>query len=550
MSTEKESCPSMATCQVEVPSDAIRLESFRAPKEHQCGYDCEFVTPPPSLLQSECSICLQILREPHLISCCGHNYCRVCIELVSKENRPCPLCSKPNFTVLPNGSLERALNQLEVHCSRCNLGCKWTGGLGKLEEHLNEDPTPENQLDGCEYVEVECIHGCGGRFQRGQASHHQTEVCPQRPFCCDYCQDYTSIHADVVYRHWPVCKCYPLSCPNWCTVYAIERQNLDEHLNTECPLKVIECEFHYAGCEDQVLRKDMPSHLEENHVQHTTLLAAINQKLAEDLAEKDEQLSQLHEEMQTQLSILRNQQELEIGKLQQENNWLKMELAEVREEVAALVHNCKLATTELKSIQKSQKDELKREDEILKKNISDLRSSLDQGKDALSEQCYSVQAYIGLFPVEFKLEKFEQHKLENDSWQSPPFYSHLQGYKMCLVVNANGHGSSQGEHVSVWVHLMQGEFDDSLKWPFKGEVTFQLLNQLGDKNHARGTIPFTRWTPDIYGCRVRGGERAEKGLGLQRFIDHTDLDFNAVKNRQYLKGGCLRFRVTGVKLSK
>ena len=61
-------------------------------------YECEFVEHPPKHLQSECPICLQILREPHLISCCGHSYCEACIERVGKDGKPCPLCNEPGFT--------------------------------------------------------------------------------------------------------------------------------------------------------------------------------------------------------------------------------------------------------------------------------------------------------------------------------------------------------------------------------------------------------------------------------------------------------------------
>ena len=155
---------------------------------------------------------------------------------------------------------------------------------------------------------------------------------------------------------------------------------------------------------------------------------------------------------------------------------------------------------------------------------------------------------MGLFPVEFTMKDFEHCRSEDGEWQSPPFYSHLQGYKMCFLVNANGHGSAKGTHVSVWVHLMRGEFDDQLNWPFRGEVTIQLLNQLGDMYHATGTIHFTDWTPDMYRNRVERREKAERGLGIQEFIGHHDLTFNAAKNRQYLRDGRLCFRVTRVKL--
>ena len=51
----------------------------------------------------------------------------------------------------------------------------------------------------------------------------------------------------------------------------------------------------------------------------------------------------------------------------------------------------------------------------------------------------------------------------------------------------------------------------------------------------------------MYRSRVERRERAEKGLGIQEFIGHHNLDFNPAKNRQYLRDGRLCFRVTRVK---
>ena len=42
----------------------------------ECGYDSGlFVDDPPKYL--ECPLCLSILREPHLLSCCGAHICEV-----------------------------------------------------------------------------------------------------------------------------------------------------------------------------------------------------------------------------------------------------------------------------------------------------------------------------------------------------------------------------------------------------------------------------------------------------------------------------------------
>ena len=117
---------------------------------------------------------------------------------------------------------------------------------------------------------------------------------------------------------------------------------------------------------------------------------------------------------------------------------------------------------------------------------------------------------------------------------------------MCLSVIANGRGDGKGTHVSVYAHLMRGEFDDHLKWPFRGHVTVAMLNQLEDNNHPIETIRFSKVTDkDIVG-RVTGRGKAPSGRGYPTFIAHTDLDYNPAKNCQYLKYDCLRFRVVKV----
>ena len=123
------------------------------------GYDCEFVTPLPEAIQAECPICLSILREPCLISCpCGQKICRECVERIKNDKKPCPLCNKTDFTFLRDNGLERQLKARDVFCSKKKLGCQWKGKLGDFEQHLNENPSPEEQLTGCGFVEVECKH--------------------------------------------------------------------------------------------------------------------------------------------------------------------------------------------------------------------------------------------------------------------------------------------------------------------------------------------------------------------------------------------------------
>ena len=55
---------------------------------------------------------------------------------------------------------------------------------------------------------------------------------------------------------------------------------------------------------------------------------------------------------------------------------------------------------------------------------------------------------------------------------------------------------------------MKGQFDDHLKWPFRGEITIQIVNQDGDHHHVEKTIPYNDKTPDNTAGRVTGKNRA------------------------------------------
>ena len=146
-------------------------------------------------------------------------------------------------------------------------------------------------------------------------------------------------------------------------------------------------------------------------------------------------------------------------------------------------------------------------------------------------------------PPAIIMTDFSQHKSAGDSWQSPPFYSHIGGYKMCLEVDAKGYGDET--QVSVFVYLMRGEYDDDLLWPFRGDITLQLCNRREDAGHIKHTVVFD--DDDDATERVTEGEQAGYGLG-DDIIPHTALCYDASKNTEFLVNDSLKFRVTAIKL--
>jgi TNF receptor-associated factor 4 len=103
-----------------------------------------------------------------------------------------------------------------------------------------------------------------------------------------------------------------------------------------------------------------------------------------------------------------------------------------------------------------------------------------------------LESRVQVAPIVFRMCEFDRRLKLNHGWVSGPFYSHPGGYRMCLSVSARGDGVGSGTHSSLYVCLMQGINDDALPWPFRGEVTVQLLNQLQDGGHRQETIHFTK----------------------------------------------------------
>ena len=91
-------------------------------------------------------------------------------------------------------------------------------------------------------------------------------------------------------------------------------------------------------------------------------------------------------------------------------------------------------------------------------------------------------------PFRFSLPNYAHYKRHGLKWYSPAFYSHPLGYHFCVEVNANGAGSADCTHVSLFLHVLPGPFDDELTWPFRGSAVIQLLNTKREGGHYEKTI--------------------------------------------------------------
>ena len=204
----------------------------------------------------------------------------------------------------------------------------------------------------------------------------------------------------------------------------------------------------------------------------------------------------------------------------------------VSREPADLKKNLRQTTEDLKK----ENHELRKHNELLK----DKQNATEKEVEILKET-HQMKLMVGVFPVDFHVT----YDKDKEIIYLPSFYTHSSGYQMRIQFCPNGCGKGKGTHVSLYTQLMQSEYDDLLKWPFRGEITVQIVNQAGDHSHVEKTFPYNDETADDMAGRVTG-KKIAKGWGFHHFLAHTDLEYNAAKKTQYLKDGIIIVRVVKV----
>ena len=187
------------------------------------------------------------------------------------------------------------------------------------------------------------------------------------------------------------------------------------------------------------------------------------------------------------------------------------------------------------NVKMKQEDMDKHEEDSMKEHLKLLKEAYEK----LREQKTVI-------PMTHYIEKKDSGK----SWYSPPFYVFPRGYKMCLNVRAGGDGDDDGTHVSCYLHLMSGEYDDTLEWPFQGQVKLELLNQLEDKDHLKRIIFGFNESRSLESRQRVIEKQYGQGWGCLKFISHSELSLKSSLNCQYLKDDTLYFRVSVTFTSK
>ena len=555
------------------------------------GYDRDYIELPADDLL--CKICQYPSREPILTVCCGHNFCKTCLERyrMSKviDHGSCPYCRETRFQTMPDKRTERYVLNLKVFCPHKQLGCKWTGELRSVDSHVNEKSSIST---GCPFTELECSNGCGVVMQRRLVEGHLKSECELREVKCEYCVT-TGVFHWIVGAHQKECPKYPVECPNHCEAGHVKREEFSKHLK-ECPLAIVECPYAAVGCESVVRKNEQMEHVMGSvgqhmefsknailHMQSELECAKKNsQNTSDRLDAKEKELQSVKRELEATKSRLDDtEHDLKIirGDLQttkerstlkdQAMIGIKRELQDIKERFRIsqeVQSHLKLAINEkereMGEMRKNTAQNIQTLNEMmqkLKKRLEETEKSLQHQLDVTtplfesvfgSKWCMELNSLANsgnqFLPVVFKLTDFEKYKKSGGNWDSPGFYTENGGYQMYLKVFPNGFNTvgAHGTHVSVWVPLMKGDYDDHLIWPIKGTLTVQLLNQTRDDNHSEPIEFF--FDGSSSSCqRVTTRSAARSGIWCFQFLPHKRLPYDADKRCQYLKDDCVFFRV-------
>ena len=130
----------------------------------------------------------------------------------------------------------------------------------------------------------------------------------------------------------------------------------------------------------------------------------------------------------------------------------------------------------------------------------------------------------------FRVENYKAMMKKKGTFYTQSFYTSSEGYHIAVAVKFN----DSGTHITPVFGVLKGDNDKKLSWPFIGQVTFTLLNQLENDNHYYATTSIT--TEDQI--------MANSCWSLSDFFPSSGLDHDPVKKTQYLKDDTLYFSVS------
>jgi len=401
-----------------------------------------------------CAVCEQVLLFPVSFPECSHHACNECFNQLTKDKKMKRVCPRDGVSinrreVIVDGSLQDELKNLEVICPMADNQCTWKGRFHALEEHYQV----------CDYVTMQCPNGCGFQCLRSMMPMHMKSQCSKRTIKCEFCT--RQFFADLEIEHLKHCTKLPVACPQSCGIKDLSRDEMENHLENECPLHEANCPFQLFGCNYSCIRRDLTPHVDSCFKDHLEKLC--------DGVRKHHIKIESHEMLIRQLEQSSISQQNKLNRLTMDRNVIylwKIENWNKKRDMAAM-GKCKVLS-------------------------------------------------------------------------SLPFYTARHQYKMLLNLFPNGDGKALGKGASMFVRILQGDYDALLTWPFPLTLIMSLVDQ--STNPLAGVDHVYKLKPNL--CKEnrpflkRPTTGANPSFGVMNFFDHSLLD-----ERSYVKDDTIFIRV-------
>ena len=177
----------------------------------------------------------------------------------------------------------------------------------------------------------------------------------------------------------------------------------------------------------------------------------------------------------------------------------------------------------------------------LREKQRSLQREIDDQRKIVTLKTHATCCPLPRTPFYFTIINLDHYQKNNYMFNSGPFYSHPGGYKMMVTVYPNGARERKGTHVSIYIGICLGEFDDSLKWPFDGAVTIQAYNRTLKEWSAETTVTLNDTQCDLGTVNRPVNTLVDSKKGCSDFIPLDNFAANYVKSTN-----AARFKVVGV----
>lgn len=439
----------------------------------------------------------------------------------------------PPKVILGGYNYNFVVNPVPSHlvCIICKLPCKdarYSGCCGMtccsscLEDAINLKKP-------CPYCPKNKICGSEVKFEyRDQEINSLHIYCINKGKGCGWQGRLDSINDHLAFDKG--CQFHEFLCPFDCEKI-IQRQHMTTHVKNECPNYEIACQFCHINEKRHIINgehKDICPKFPLPCPNSCEIGTVFREDMANHRAQCPLELIQcMYHDVGCTATMIRKNLEQHCN-----NNFiehLKLELAYTKTELGDAVNKI----TDLETI-------------IHRTNCAlriALTSSVLAWPDKLVAMETICESNVALpCPVILKMTGFNRKKQEEVEWFSASFFSHNQGYKMCLNVDANGYGDNRGTHASVWLCLLKGPHDDTLPWPLRETFEIQMLNQIRDNQHHALVVIYHDQLPDDCAGRITGNNNKANVVGEPSFISHEDL-YNNKPKCQFVKDDCVYFKI-------